>query len=383
MTKASKFPLCITSWHLNLVSETFIARHRWDLLPGQTLNFAVMEGEPPPRNDGVVVAEKRPRSFVRRAYEKIVHRRPSWAPLLEDSIRLHGTTAILGEYLNHSFTFFSALRQRAGLRLFAHAHGYDISLKLREPLWPENYRRLADMAVLITPSEFARQLLAEHGVPAERVVVIPYGTSFPKESEIPTRPTEPTGPLRFLAVGRMVGKKAPLNLLKAFQQAEAAHPGITLTVIGDGPLFDTAKAFVESAKLASRVTLLGRQPHDRVIAAFKEHDVYVQHSIVDPETGDMEGLPVAILEAMAWGLPVVSTLHAGIPEGVVHGETGLLSAENDVQTMAANIARLAADPPLVRTLGAAGRVRLEARFSWDVERASLLKLMFPEGPPQR
>ena len=75
-------------------------------------------------------------------------------------------------------------------------------------------------------------------------------------------------------------------------------------------------------------------------------DVFVQHSITDSHTGDQEGLPVAVLEAMASGLPVVATRHAGIPEAVVEGETGYLVEEGDIGAMAGHIARLAEDHTL-------------------------------------
>src|SRR5207249_2345004 len=119
------------------------------------------------------------------------------------------------------------------------------------------------------------------------------------------------------------------------------------------------------------VTLHGDQAPPFVDGLLAGADVFMQHSMRDPETGDEEGLPVAILEAMAHGLPVVSTVHAGIPEAVVDGATGRLSAEGDVDAMALHLAHLAEDREERLRLGTAGWRRARDRFTWAEERSRL------------
>jgi len=104
-------------------------------------------------------------------------------------------------------------------------------------------------------------------------------------------------------------------------------------------------------------------------------DIFLQHSVTDPTNGDMEGLPVAILEAMARGLPVVSTRHAGIPEQVVEEQTGILVDEGDVDGMAKGILRLAIDPSLRQRMGQAGHRRALANFMWERNRDELREVM--------
>jgi glycosyltransferase involved in cell wall biosynthesis len=382
MERHTRLPLCVTSWHLRLPSETFVLRHQRDLLPGRTLCFGIERGTESDRREATeFVAAESPSSWVSKLLARFPGGKPTWSAKLESELARHGCDAILGEYLNHSFTFFKELPAQSGLRLFAHAHGYDISLKLREKNWAWNYRRLADRATIISPSIFAQNLLVEHGIPRGRIIVIPYGTTFPPASMIPTRSQLGEARVRFLAVGRLVGKKAPHLLIEAFRRTLADCPGGELTIIGDGPLAGLLETAIRETGLEGRVKLLGRQPHDVVLQNYRTHDVFVQHSIVDPDTGDMEGLPVSILEAMAWGLPVVSTIHAGIPEAVVSGETGLLVKEQDIDSMAASMVALARDPSRRWAMGEKGRARLETRFAWDVEKASLLKLIFPDGVP--
>ena len=107
----------------------------------------------------------------------------------------------------------------------------------------------------------------------------------------------------------------------------------------------------------------------------KASDVFLQHSVTHPLTGDQDGLPVAILGAMALGMPVVSTGHAGIPEAVVEGETGLLIDEGDVQAMAQAIVRLGRDVDYRTRLGENGWKQVREHFSWERERNALLELL--------
>ena len=98
--------------------------------------------------------------------------------------------------------------------------------------------------------------------------------------------------------------------------------------------------------------------------------IFVQHSVTAPN-GDKEGLPVAILEAMSSGLPVVSTRHSGIPEAVEHGVTGFLVGEGDVNAMTEALITLYRNPDLRQTMGTAGRDRAVALFSRDTSLARL------------
>jgi colanic acid/amylovoran biosynthesis glycosyltransferase len=108
-------------------------------------------------------------------------------------------------------------------------------------------------------------------------------------------------------------------------------------------------------------------------------DIFLQHSITDPVTGDEEGLPVAILEAMAHSLPVISTIHAGIPEAVLEGTTGFLVRERDTEGMAERIIATAADPDLKNELGENAWRRARDFFSAEREIESLRKIIWA-GP---
>jgi glycosyltransferase involved in cell wall biosynthesis len=146
--------------------------------------------------------------------------------------------------------------------------------------------------------------------------------------------------------------------------------------IGDGPFFEAAKNLVQQSGASDDIVLHGAKPNSFVQELMQQADVFVQHSRTDPETGDREGMPVAILEAMAAGLPVVSTIHAGIPESVLHGKTGFLSPEGDAAAFTSSLLELIqAEKPQRLAMGFAGWQRAKSEFSWQVERQRLLELM--------
>ena len=365
--------LAVLAPSIGTVSETFIARHMADLLPGDTAVVANVQvpGSPAPPCPrlllGMPQREERWSVFRRSSGARSNATRAARAAAF---LREHDVDVAMGEYLTYSHQWLPVTRE-LGIRFFAHAHGYDVSRKLRDADWRARYLdyNLADG--VITVSEASRQRLIDLGMRPDKVHVIACGVDVPLEPLV--RPAREM--VRCLAVGRMVPKKGPLLTLEAFRLAAARHEGLHLDFIGEGELLPAAEQYVRDANLGARVRLHGAQPHDVVSRAIREADVFVQHSRTDPVTGDEEGLPVAILEAMAHALPVVSTRHAGIPEAVIDGVTGMLVAEGDATQMAACLVALGTDPGARARLGTAGWQRARDRFSWAREREALLELL--------
>ena len=178
----------------------------------------------------------------------------------------------------------------------------------------------------------------------------------------------------------MTAKKGPIYMLEAFRRAAARDPELHLDYVGGGELVDAAAQFVTACDLQGRVTLHGSASEATKARLLGECGVFVQHSLTDPATGDEEGLPASIQEAMANALAVISTRHAGIPEAVVHGETGLLVDEGDVGGMAEAMLAIGA---VAAALGAAGRRRALANYGWPHERARLRRLAVRRGGRRR
>jgi glycosyltransferase involved in cell wall biosynthesis len=258
-----------------------------------------------------------------------------------------------------------------GIPFVAHAHGADASSRLREPEWKRRYAVLEKATAIVTVSHAMKRALEAAGIGVGKIHVIPCGVNI---AETPPAP-RPHRPFSCLAVGRMTGKKAPIHLLEAFRRALARMEGARLEFVGDGPLLSAVHEFVKVASLQDSVRLLGERSNDEVLRLMRDADAFVQHSLVDPLNGDAEGLPASILEAMADGLPVVSTLHAGIPEAVEDGVTGFLVPEGDIQGMADRFVDLARDPDLRRTMGQSGWSRVRRMFSWELEKEKLLDVL--------
>lgn len=287
-------------------------------------------------------------------------------------LKKQGVDTLLIEYLNQ-FVDWVPHAVSAGYRVVAHGHGIDMSAALKDKYQCQRYLEVYSRGVdLVVPSEFAKKRLIEIGLLKQQIHIIPYGVEV---STTPASQKKPGGPCRFLAVGRMVAKKSPIRMLESFRKSLERGCDVSLDYVGDGPLMSAVRDFVDVSGLKSHVTLHGKQQSEKVMELMNQADVFVQHSITDPVTGDQEGMPVAILEAMAHALPVVSTRHAGIPEAVINEESGLIVEEGDVDGMADGFVSLATDSNLRMKMGEAGQKRVSENFTWEHEKNKLFNLL--------
>ncbi len=171
-------------------------------------------------------------------------------------------------------------------------------------------------------------------------------------------------------VGRLVAAKGLAVLLRAVKQLNASplKPELSLTIVGDGPDRDLFEQQVTELNLRPQVTFAGACSQNEVAELLSDADIFVLPSF-------SEGLPVVLMEAMAAELPVVSTGIAGVPELVVHNETGLMVPPTDVNSLADAIIRLAADPILRAELGTAGRKKVLVDFDSEIEADKLADLI--------
>jgi glycosyltransferase involved in cell wall biosynthesis len=292
-------------------------------------------------------------------------------------LRSSDVEVVMVEYIDIWIPFLDALA-REGIRVFGHAHGYDISERLRSPWWAGQYFKYNDTGGVITMSERSADRLAAAGVRRDRIFIVPYGVDIPDRP--PPRPQREA--VNCLAVGRMVPKKGPLVTIQAFAAARREVPSLRLTVIGTGSLLEPAVQMTHDLEIQDHVRFLGSRPERDVLEHLRLADVFLQHSMVDPKSGDEEGLPIIILQAMAAGLPVLSTRHAGIPDAVDDGRTGLLVDEGDVGAMTKRLVELAQSPGQRATMGDLGWERALDRFSWRRERSELLEILGLSGGPK-
>ena len=380
--------IAIVNPSFNQVSETFVADHVCTLAPGRTV-LVCQDGVGAERfgqpvlscvNSDTILSGDRLRDTILPGIRRRFGHGPALA--FEDRKRLaaffrgHGVTVVLAEF-GYSGTLVAEVCARLDLPLFVCFRGHDATLHKLYPSLRRRYRRLFRQAAgIIAESRFIAAELAAIGCPETLMQVIPSGVD---PERFPPNSAEPG---RILAIGRLVAKKAPDLSLRAFAQVAARFPQAHFDLVGDGALRGRCEALVAELNLVDRVTLHGYLDREACAALMRRAAMFIQHSVTDPE-GGIEGFPVAIAEAMASALPVVSTRHSGIPEHVLDGRTGLLVAEGDVDGMAAAMMRLLVDPAAADRMGKAGRehalVHLSRAHALDRLRA-LMGLEMPGTP---
>lgn len=226
--------------------------------------------------------------------------------------------------------------------------------------------RAAEATALITCCDVNADYIAST-VPAEAgdVRVIHHGVELDRFSP---RPESADGAeVRLVTVGRLVEKKGFPDLLEALGRLRSSGRRITCTFYGDGPLRDSLQEQRDALGLADAVRFAGEGDRETIIAALHDADVFVLTPTVTSD-GDRDGIPNVLVEAMACGLPVVSTTAGGIAELITSGVDGFLTTPGDVADIAQQIATLLDSRELRRRMGAAARRTVESDF--DVNRAA-------------
>lgn len=256
------------------------------------------------------------------------------------------------------------LAERLGIPLVTTLHGHDVSrhtlaMLLSGRLSWTRYallrRRLFERgALFLAVSEAVRDRAVDAGYPADRTVTLRNGVDTDFFSPTATPPE----PGLILHVGRLVEKKGTRLLLYALRVV----PEGNLVIIGDGPEREALESQARLLGVANRVRFLGDQPPEAVRDWMRRAWLLAVPSVTARD-GDAEGLPTVICEAAATGLPVVASIHSGIPEAVLDCKTGLLMLEGDIDTLANHITALLGNARLRARLAQAARSLAEDRFS--------------------
>lgn len=363
--------LAVFTSQLGTVSETFVRRHVDDIFPARTVAVARTSTHPlggrwDAKCPVLFLDEHDRRLPVRLAVRAGVESEYLRNGAIARFLRQHRVTVVLGEYLDQ-FVDFVPLLDRLSIPYVVQGHGIDLSASLRRRGMPARYAAYRSARAVLTRCEFHRQRLVEIGLPADKIHVNPGGVDIP--ASVPIRADGCAK--RFLAIGRVVPKKGPIYLLEAFRRAAGEDPAITLDYVGGGDLW-SVRQFVEATGLESRVRLHKAASEELKRQLLEECGVFVQHSLTDPDTGDEEGLPASIQEAMAYGMAIISTRHSGIVEAVEHGMTGWLVDECDAIGMADAMIRAASSDQVSVQFGTAARKKAALFYSWDAERARII-----------
>lgn len=173
-----------------------------------------------------------------------------------------------------------------------------------------------------------------------------------------------------VSVGRLVPKKGFIHLVRACELLARRGIAFRCLIVGGGPEQEALQAAITAGKLEEKVLLLG--PQSNVKPYLQRADLFVQPCVLDP-SGDRDGIPTTLMEAMAMQLPVISTTVSGIPELVQHEQTGLLVPPADPEALAQAICRLLVDEKLRHELASAGRRHVEIYHDVEANTQKLLQ----------
>jgi colanic acid/amylovoran biosynthesis glycosyltransferase len=258
--------------------------------------------------------------------------------------------------------FFLPLKRKTGLPGIVSGYGYDVSLfpKLYAGCGKYYLRPLFDvMDWFLAMSQDMKRDLVDLGCPEGKIIVHYFGTDT-RRFAYPERKYRDGEKVTILACGTLEIKKAQhliLQALRLMEEQKMINRRFRVEFVGDGPMLPLLQRQVAEYGWMDRVTFCGRIPHheDRLIKAYQEADIFSLPSIT--VKSDKEGIPGTIVEAMASGLPVVSSYHAGIPEIIESGKEGILVREGDIEAMAQAFAGLINDVSLRKELGQAAAKR--------------------------
>lgn len=305
------------------------------------------------------------------------------AVYLAERLAAEGVVHVHAHFATHPATVAWVVERLAGIPYSVTVHAHDLFVR-RTMLGEKLFRTRFVRAI----SRFNRKYLSErYPESAERVEVVHLGVEperYRRGREAATKMGAASGEVRVLTVAALEPYKGIGVLIEAAEGLRERlatgggdPPLLTWEVVGEGSLRGGLEREIARRGLTGTVRLAGALPQDVVARRLARADLFVLPSVVAPD-GQMEGIPVALMEALAAAKPVVASRLSGIPELVADGETGLLVAPGDAGALAAAVARLLQEPGLAARLGEAGRERVVREFRLETTVAELLALLDTE-----
>ncbi|PYU98548.1 MAG: hypothetical protein DMG26_18390 [Acidobacteria bacterium] len=258
---------------------------------------------------------------------------------------------------------------KPGLQYWVAAHGFETW----EPLNPLGRWALRAAQGVTAPSRFTlEQLLQAQGLEPSKVTLLPHGleAGFADSVLNDPDPRWPSQPGLILTVARLAASepgKGVDTVIRALPQVLRVVPRASYVVVGDGDDRPRLQRLAEGTGVHQSVHFVGHQSEAELKSYYRKAEVFVMPSC-------QEGFGIVFLEAMAFGKPVIGAASGGIPDIVIDGATGYLVNYGDVDTLAARLIRLLADPDLRQKMGVAARQRIKENYTFDHFRRHLRQL---------
>lgn len=257
-------------------------------------------------------------------------------------------------------------------KLITTFHGVDMSQNL-QLLGQDLYAPLFQAGDYFLPiSQFWRNRLIELGCDPHKITVHHMGIDAQRFAFTPRTLVEGQT-VQLISVSRLAEKKGIEYGIRAVATLVQEGLNVEYQIIGDGELRQPLADLIADLNVGHAIQLLGPKNHNEVMAALNQAHILVAPSVTAKD-GNQEGIPVALMEAMAMGLPVVSTYHSGIPELVEDGISGYLVPERDIEALKTRLRQLVQKPESWLTMGTAGRQKVEQEFDLHALNAGLVEL---------
>jgi colanic acid/amylovoran biosynthesis glycosyltransferase len=315
--------IAIISTNRNKYSETFI-QSQITSMPPKVLVYS--DGYLP-----VSVSFDRGKSF-KRLRKKWQLKRQSNEEVLKRSFLKERITHVLAQY-GQSGVEVMQICKELDLPLVVHFHGFDAYRKDAIDSYGKRYSELFEIAakVIAVSADMKRQLI-DLGCPENKIAQVNYGVNTDLFCPPKKRIEEPI----IAFCGRFVEKKDPLGVIRSFTQLKQSLSELQMIMIGDGHLHTLAQELANELNVSDSIIFKGVLSPEEVAKTLRESFMYVQNSTLTDEN-DSEGTPLSMLEAMSSGLPVVASIHGGIPDVVEHKVNGMLYNSGDSVEMIEHI----------------------------------------------
>ncbi|MCB1224956.1 MAG: glycosyltransferase [Verrucomicrobiales bacterium] len=278
-------------------------------------------------------------------------------------------------YYGHKAVRFLGMLRDWGGPWIVSFHGVDAAKFLDQPGYLESLQEVfAEAELVLARSRSLLDRLQRLGCPAEKLRLNP--TPIPM-AHLPaiSRSAPADGAWRLVQACRLIPKKGILTTLTAFSQVLKTFPNARYILCGTGPQEDELRQHAADLGIADHVEFLGWVSGDKLLSQLNAAHIFLHPSELT-EDEDQEGIPNSMLEAMATGLPIVATLHGGIPEAVTDGVSGLLVAEKSPADLASALLRVMADPALWQQLSQGAATEVRQQFEAERQVAHLEDLYF-------
>ncbi|HSI63915.1 MAG TPA: glycosyltransferase [Candidatus Saccharimonadia bacterium] len=323
---------------------------------------------------GVELAPGVRSNFLRRFWLKYIRREPPIVYRGEygvlASLLARRDADLMHVYFGHTGVHLLPFIQRWPRPVVVSFHGMDVQTRAHDPSYEVKLRELLQAATLVLArSQSLLDRLHELGCPEAKVRMNRTGIPLDLYPEI-TRELPKEGAWHFVQACRLIEKKGLDDALHAFAQFSKTHPQARLTIAGEGPLRESTEALSKELGVGDRVRFAGFLKGAELSALYHQAHVFIHPSRMTSDQ-NQEGVPNSMLEAMATGLPVIATLHGGIPEAVRDGVTGFLSAERDRDGLHQSMMTLTRAESVWRTMGEAAASDVRKNFESKAQIANL------------